>query len=464
MSAARPFARGAALSGFSTAVALVSLLAVGKMAALALPPEDVAFFMLVLLAADAMNLLSNFGLFASAPKLVAEQPTARERGGVLTSMLTGQGAVSLVAAFAMAIAAFVSWDHRTLLLVAAPLGVLGAFRDTLLAGLAGLHRFGAHTIASVVLSAGQAIAVYLLVWKSDPSVDGLLVAVLLAQCLGLGLLLALTGPSLQGMPSGRSYLSSVRFSLPLWFNTLLNFGFQRFDTVLVTSALGLPATAVYEIAKRFPQTLSRVLNSLLLPWLPTVTSLIAQGRHDAAARALGMVLCVITWLGYLGVLVAVALAEPLVLLLASPQYLAAAPLLGWLMTGIHFAVQAGVFGQTLIALGRTAPVTFANIVQAAVSLALTYMLLPQLELMAPAYAWCVAAGLSLLLQMAAIAWRRLFAYSGMWVWLQVSFGASALAGALLPAPWGHAAAVLLYALLGGVPLARLCLPLLRRGT
>lgn len=452
------FARGAALSACSTFVALVSLLLVGKMAAVALPPEDVAFFMLVLLAADAMNLASNFGLFASAPKLIAEQPSPRARGEVLTSMLSGQGVVSLLASLIMMIAAFVSWENRMMLLLAAPLGVMGAFRDTLLAALAGLHRYGAHTIASITLSAGQAIAVYLLVWRGSSSVDALLVAVLLAQTAGTGLLVALTAIHLQAIPTARAYFSAVRFSIPLWVNTLLNFGFQRFDTVLVTSALGLPATAVYEIAKRFPQTLSRVLNALLLPWLPTITTLLSQGRREDAARALGKVLCVITYLGYGAVLVAFALREPLVLLLATPQYLPAAAILAWLMTGIHFAVQAGVFGQTLIAINKPGIVTFANIVQAAVSLSITLMLLPSQELMAPCYAWCIGAGLSLLIQMIAVSLRRLFGYSGTWAWLHLAFAGSVVAGMFLPGIWGNAAAIGIFTIAGGMPLLKIIRP------
>lgn len=459
MTGVRTFARGAALSGISTAVSLVSLLAIGKMAALALPPEDVAFFMLVLLACDALNLFSNFGLFASVPKLVAEQKDPVARGRLMVSILAGQGIAGVMASAAMLIAAGLLPAQRDVLMAAAPLGILGAFRDTLLSALAGMHRYGAHMIASVVLSVGQALSVYLLMWVTMPTIEGLLSAVYLSQTIGLALLLMLVGRHLHGPIRLRSYLSSVRFSIPLWINTLLNFLFQRFDTVLITAALGLQGTAIYETAKRFPQSMARVLNALLLPWLPTITQFIAEGRREDAAKAVGMVLCIITWMGYCGVLLGMLLSRELVLLLASPEYLDAAPLLGWLMCGIHFAVQAGVFGQTLIALGKPAAVTRANIMQAAVSIAVTFMLLPRFGLFAPGYAWCASAGISLAMQMHAVRKQGLLGSARIWAALHGIFLVGVMVVYLVPGTAGNALGFGLFFLLGGALLAPM-LPML----
>lgn len=447
MSRARHFARGAALSAFSTGVALVSLLLVGKMATNALPPDAVAVFMLALMLADGVNLVSNLGIFASAPKLIAELPGAAQRDALLASLLRGQlapslalGAVLLACALgADAIAAVTGADGaslRTALLWAAPLSILGAYRDMLLAAFAGYNRYGAHTAACVLLSAGQAIFVFLLVWVGESSVSRILLAVTLSQAAGVLLLLALAGPAAWRRGEPRGYVRAARFSVPLYVNTLLNFLFQRIDTLLVTLLLGLHAAAMYEIAKRFPQVLSRVLNALLLPWLPTITGVLASDDRLATQRAIRDVLCAVTYLGYAGVLLSVPLAPLLVLLLASPAYLDAARLLPGLMTGIHFAVQAGVLGQALVAMGRPRAVTVGNMVQALCSLLGALWLLPVFGLAAMELSWCVGAGLSLLIQALAIHRSGLLLLLREYGFLHKMFGASLLLMWVAPLPMG----------------------------
>jgi O-antigen/teichoic acid export membrane protein len=434
VSTARRFLRGAALSAFSTGVALISLLAVAKMATNALPPEAVAVFALAMLMGDGLNLLGNLGLFASAPKLMAERPAAPDRARLLGDLLGGQALASGLVVAGLAVAWLVApllvddtATLRTALIWAAPLSVLGAYRDTLLAAFAGCNRYAAHAAASVVFSAGQALMVYALVWQGEASVQRMLLAMVLAQAAGVALLLALARGGFRYPFSIAAYLAAARFSLPLFANTLLNFLFQRLDTLLVTALLGLHATALYEIAKRFPQVLSRVLNALLLPWLPTVTGLLAEGRQADAARALRKVVLAVTALGYAAIIPASLLSEKLIFLLASPDYIDAAPLLGLLMLGIHFAVQAGVFGQTLIALGQPIAVTVGNVAQAACSLGGAWLLLPHLGLTGMGCAWCLGAGISLLLQGSAV-WR-----AGLRGWALPCFALNALfICALLP--------------------------------
>lgn len=454
-------------------MALVSLLLVGKMATNTLPPESVAIFLLALLLADGVNLISNFGLFASAPKLIAELPSREQRDALLASLLRGQLAPSFGLGLALLICAFYAGpisasigaspaSLRTALLWAAPLSILGAYRDMLLAAFAGYNRYGAHTAASVLFSAGQAMLVFLLVWVGEGSVSRILLAVTLSQGAGVLLLLAMAGASVWRVGEPHGFARAVRFSMPLYVNTLLNFLFQRIDTLLVTTLLGLHAAAIYEIAKRFPQVLSRVLNALLLPWLPTVTGVLAGGDTRAAERALRDVLCAVTFLGYAGVLVCVPLAPLLVLLLASPEYLDAAPLLLGLMTGIHLAVQAGVFGQTLVAQGQPRWVTLGNVAQALCSMAGAWFLLPVYGLPAMGFAWCAGAGLSLLMQAAAVHRAGLPLPLRAYGLLHVAFGASALLTWQAPAPYGAWVAVVLFGICGAPVAAPPVLRLLRR--
>jgi O-antigen/teichoic acid export membrane protein len=190
----------------------------------------------------------------------------------------------------------------------------------------------------------------------------------------------------------RMYVMSVRFSFPLYINSLLNFLFQRLDTLVVTALMGVSHMAVYEIAKRFPTLLSRTLNALLVPFLPSMSSLLSRGRRDDASGLLNRALALTVFFGNTGVLMLVIFQVPLIHLLFTAEYLPATEVMDLLVAGICLAVQAGILSHALIALNKPFIVTVANTGMAVLSLGGSYLLLPYYGLMGAGMAWIGAAG------------------------------------------------------------------------
>jgi len=385
---------------------VAAALVLAKLATNTLPQADVTTWLLVVLVADGLNLAFNFGLFASLPKLVAARDTESRLPfiqGVLSGQARVSGAVFAVLLAAAAVLPLLGYPQQLSVLCAATgaLMLVGVLRDTLLSIVNGLHAYRAHAAASAGFGAAQVALPAVFVWWGGLGLNGLLLALVLAQATGVGVLTwsVLRGASWQPVPS---YGGAVRFSVPLYVNSLLNYGFQRADTFLVTAALGLPAAGLYEIAKRFPQLLSRGLNALLLPWLPSIAETVAAGRLRDAGRTLTEVLIVITFLGQTIIVLVFPIREWLVLLLSAPAYAGAADAVVPLMVGIFLAVQAGVFGQTLIALDRPVWVTAGNLAQVVLSLAAAAYLLPRMGIAGAGYGWIVGAGASMVLQAAGV--------------------------------------------------------------
>jgi O-antigen/teichoic acid export membrane protein len=189
-----------------------------------------------------------------------------------------------------------------------------------------------------------------------------------------------------------SFRESVAFSRPLYANSLLGFAFQRLDTLLVALLLPAPGVvAVYEIAKRFPLILSRGLGAALVPFLPNMSELVAEGADEKVARFLERTVVLAAFIGYSGALAAVVIQEPLVLLLSSETYLEAAKVIGLLMTGVCLVVQAGIMGQTLIAVGKPVYVTAASAGAAVVSIAANLALIPVFGVVGAGMAALIAA-------------------------------------------------------------------------
>ncbi len=390
MSRMASMVRGGALSGMAVFVSMAALLAVAKMLTNALPQSQAGLFFLLLLCADFLNLAFSQGLNVSLPKLVAgAAPEARPR--MVSANLSGVAVVGGVVA-ALVVALWLAgpppaWLPRAgqaadlwpYLWLVAPLFLTGMLRDTAMAAHAGLHAYGRRAAAIVTASAVQVALVFALVWLWGGGLTVMTLCTAGAYALAVAWLLA-------ALPEGRGlradwglFRDSVRFSRPLYVNNLLNFAFQRFDTMLVALLLGgAQIVAIYEIAKRFPIILSRALNAALVPFLPNVSSLLADGRRGEAARLLDRTLALTAFLGYLGVLTVVLLQEPLIVLLSNRDYLEGARVVGLLTAAICVAVQTGLLGQTLIALGRPVYVTLSNVLTAVISVAANCLLIPLL--------------------------------------------------------------------------------------
>ncbi len=405
------FMRGAFLSGASVFFSMVALLAVGKMItnAPALDQADVGVFMLLLLCADFLNIANNFGLWVALPKLLGAAEPDRQRR-IVRAALGCQGVISL----ALAAAILTAWrffpglrslpdnpDGHTLfpyLWLLPPLFVAGTFRDNVMAALAGLNRYGARAWGIVASASLQVALILAFVWWGQGGLVTLSLCMLTAY--GAAFLLMYMALPVGRIPTldWKAYRSSIRFSLPLYANSLLNFFFQRFDSLMVAAFLGLDRAAVYEIAKRFPMLLSRTLGTLQVPFLPNLSELLARGQRAAAARLLNQALMLSVFFGYLGVLLVVTVQEPLVVFLFSPEYLDATAVMGLLMTAICLAVQAGLMGLTLIALDRPGLVTRTNVIMAVIAVGLNAALLPRLGLLGGGISLTVAAGFSAVMQ------------------------------------------------------------------
>jgi O-antigen/teichoic acid export membrane protein len=413
MSRTRRILQGAFFSGGAVFISMVALLAVGKMVTNSFTTAEVGIFMMLLLAADFLNIVNNFGVWVALPKLVA---AAKEeaRPAIIGSAMSVQALISITLG---SIVLAVWWWTPPLsgslgqadwaavqpyLWILPPLFLVGTLRDNAMASLAGLNLYGRRAIGIVVASVTQVTLVFVLIWLGDGTLTTLLWAMLASYALALVLLYAAL-PMGKGLSfDWKTYNTSVKFSRPLYVNSLLNFFFQRFDTVLVFTMLGPPTGGVYEMAKRFPTLLSRTLGALRVPFLPNVSEQISHGDREGAARLVNRALILTAFVGNVGVLFTVMLQEPLIVMLFNADYLAATYVLGLLMGAICLAVQAGLLGETLIALGRPGIVTIANTGLAGITISVSWTLLESMGIQGAGIGWLCGVSFSTVIQFYAV--------------------------------------------------------------
>jgi O-antigen/teichoic acid export membrane protein len=401
--------RGAALSGSSVFISMAAMLAVGKMFTNALDTEAVGVFVLLLFGADFLNLFSGLGLQVSLPKLVAAAPPGN-RPRIIAAGLAFQALICLLLSALLYLVwglapgprlfstdpAWLSlWPFLWLL---PPLFTVGVFREQIMAALAGLNRYGPRAAGIITSSLAQVAFVYLALWPLQGGLSHLAGATALSYALAVGLMFA-------ALPGGAfprfdwpAYRECLEFSWPLYVNQLLTFFYQRFDTVLVTSFLGVSAAAVYEMVKHLPTLLSRVMGAFLVPYLPNAAEMIVAGDASGAAQLLDRSVRVTAFAGYGATLGVLVVQEPLVRLLFNKEYLQGLPVLGLLLTATCLTVQTGLMGQTLIAMGRPRAVTLINIGLALIGVLGNLLLLPRFGLAGGGFAALAAIAFSGLLQ------------------------------------------------------------------
>ena len=413
MSRKRVLVQGSVLSGSGIFVSMAAMLVVAKLItnARGLGVSAVGAYGLVLVAADFLNILSSFGLWVALPKLVASAAPERRSaiiGSGLGVQIVVSGAVScaIYALWWLLPEGFYLFEHAQWarlyphLWLLPPLFFIGTLRELIMAALVGLNRYALRSAGLVGVAAGQVILVYLLVWRAEGGLASLIVAFLIAHTLTTAGLYAVLPTGRRPVLNWPVYRESIAFSWPLYINQLQGFFYQRLDTVLIAGFLGLDMAGIYEMAKRLPMLLSRVLGALLLPYLPNLSALVAEGDSRRAGSLLNQTAILTAFTGYAAALLIVLLQEPVILLLFNAEYLASLPALGLLLVAICLAVQAGLMGQGLIALGHPKAVAVINAGLVVLSVGANVILLPRYGLAGAGWAALVAVTFSNLLQTA----------------------------------------------------------------
>jgi O-antigen/teichoic acid export membrane protein len=467
--------RGTILSGGGMLFSMIGGMVVWKVVTQSpvLSESEVGIFALLLICTDTLVIINNFGMRTALPKLIAAAQ------GVENGRLTGSAiAYQILISTSFGAAIILGWgllpqsarvpsedSWRTLLpwlWALAPLGFVATLRELILAALAGHQAYTRRAIglAGLALLYGGAVAACL--WWMRGGLTLLIIATITAHGLAMVLLYLLLPTGRRLNLDWRLYADGVRFAWPLYLNNLFNIIQAKLDTVIVAALMGTHIAALFEIgAKKLPQYVTSLLGAALIPFLPGISERVAMQDKQGALDLLRLAYSIFAYLGYAAVFAVQLLQVPLILILFSPDYLEGAAALGLMMASTVMALQAGIMGQTLLALGRPHLITLVNIGLAVISLGLNALLIPQWGMIGAGIAAVAAVLFSLVMQ---VWWVRRSGLPLPWIVFLKPQALFAICAALLllPGPtWlGHGIALLSF-LLGGFVLRIITLSQIR---
>ncbi len=395
--------------GFAT----VALLALGKLLTNSLPPAGVGQVALTLLVAEFVGLFGGLGIPTALPKLLAA--AKEDEGHHLTRgllRLQFRVALALATLVLLLVMARPLWPQSIQFILPDTPALAGALpllvvvvllRDFLLAALAGRQYYRRRACAMMLMPGLLLVEFTALFQLDSPQPIAFLFAHGLAGIGGIVLLLGgLHRPDDAKGREPRAVPNALRFATPLYINNIMNFVYQRVDTLLIVAWLDLGTAAIFEMAKRLPGLLSRVLRAALIPYLPTLAERLRDGNTGPAGQLIQQTMTLTAMAGYGVTLFLIAVANPLLAILFTSDYQSGTQALGLLLIATCLAVQAGIIGQALIALDRPKTVMHINLGLGLLSLTLNLVLVPRFGIVGAGWSAVAAATFSLALQQVAV--------------------------------------------------------------
>ena len=386
------FLVGLLTTGVGQGVAIVAGVIGLALAARHMVPDQFGVYVLLEVVVSLFVVFSDLGTGLSTTRFLAaaESDSVRQQAidTAVLSRLVLCLVVGMLALFSGPLV-FLLFASKTLAELAVYIAVLSALTsfDTMLSYvLRGCQRFRDIAMAQVIASASRLALIVVLVVVFGLGVLGMVwaaVASLVASVLWQALAIpgrrswSISGPVLKRL---------LTFGLPLGMNSLLTFGFQKTDAMIIGALLNPAQVAYYGLASKIPDSILRFFQSFETVYLPKVSESHAAGQASLTAGLLNNSLRLISFASALAGLVVVLFQREIVTVFFGSRYVQSAPILALLMVAVTVELILYVLGNTLVAIGHPEQPFKCNIATTVVSVAGTVLLVPLFGPIGAAYA------------------------------------------------------------------------------
>jgi O-antigen/teichoic acid export membrane protein len=171
---------------------------------------------------------------------------------------------------------------------------------------------------------------------------------------------------------------ALRESAPLAAGSILGFGYDRLDQLLVPGFRGAAANGLYAGAVRIaevPGILAPIVQNVSMPSIVRL-SRSQRGQEEGLYDVISDALLLTILPGGLGVIVTIVFTRPLIIAVLGERYIPAAPTVVVLGAAEWVTLPATIYMIVAIAAGRRKPLAFATGTGFAVNLVLNLILVP----------------------------------------------------------------------------------------
>ncbi len=361
-----------------------------------IPEAEYGSFVLLQVIVGFVVSLSNLGTTTAAIKFIAGSENEVERYQLINSFLIFSAVMLIISSLLVLIfrnliykALGSALDSRFLIYLP-----LLLFVEGLLAGYSavasGLFKF--KLVSGIELTSSISsilITIVLVIWLGQ-GIMGVLWARLISRALALLLGIWGLGLRLTLQASYQKLKGLLKFSFPLFLNQILNFLFSRADTVIIGILLGPADIAFYEFARKIPESVNMMFESLLNVYYPYQSKLYSNGEYQHISSLLNHINRLVTFLGAFGALISFGFGTVIFRVLFSERYLPSVPIFWVMMVGLVFTMLDSMLGYSLVGSGASDKPPLINVLRTAISFAAYFLLIPKVGAIGAALAGLIS--------------------------------------------------------------------------
>lgn len=168
----------------------------------------------------------------------------------------------------------------------------------------------------------------------------------------------------------------LKFGFPLQVQYIFGFAYSKVDTLIIGSLLGTRGVALYDIARKIPDSLMQLYSVFISVYFPVIANVYATGKEKKTNYIINNSIRLLPFAAMFAALLALLFGKEIIVLLFSEEYLASYWVLVLLMFGIVLDMTEEILGYSLVAIGQPDKPLYINIVRAIVSLAGNLIILP----------------------------------------------------------------------------------------
>ena|GEM_PF-1762748 len=355
----------------STGLGKASIIVLGMLGLIittrVLPPEEVGVFVLLQVIVIFLTEVSNFGITLAIPRFISsvDDPAAASRL-ISTAVYFRLITIVLTIIFALVgssalFSLFGGGSYHPELMIYIPILVtLESLGKLIYAVLQGTFKFKIIGYSSALSSVVNFAGIILLVLVVKGNLHGLVFAKLASRVLAFGYAYIAGHIRIEPVFDRKDLRKLLVFGLPLEVNYLQSFLYQRFDTFLIGILMGPADVALYEVARRIPDSGMEGYDAFNQVYFPFISRLFDHQEMDKLAQVINTATRWITFVCMFGTLIALTFGREIITMLFSDTYEKSAAAFWLLMVGLMVMALDSTLGYSLVAIGEATKLILVN--------------------------------------------------------------------------------------------------------
>ncbi len=344
--------------------------------------EEFGIYIIIILVVNLFNLIGGLGLEYTLVKFISSE-NEEERKNVFSPVILMRAAqLILVAVLFYALSDLVvplfSVKIKSFVMLIPLLFFFTSFRDLFYNLLQGLNLFKKYALVQVI---SAAVRVGLILAFMNYGKLSLLNLVYIE--IGTTFLAVVTQISVVpfkkislGATDKEKYKKILKFSIPLYFNNLLTFTYDRISIFIIGAYLSPVSVAYYDVAQKVPEALKKIFHSFIIVYFPNISQLFSKGDKDAAENLMNKSLVIISLITTFCVLIAFLFRNEIIILLFSEKYLGSSLAFALLMLNFYLRAISNIMGYSLVSAGYSSVPVKVNSVSSIISIGGSLILIP----------------------------------------------------------------------------------------